>query len=164
MEKARQKHYFDACTLESGTGVYGLILNKLHPNDVIVSHLSLGEAYGNSLLGGEDKTNAFVGLIQTFQKYIKVVDHDGIDHIIKDIWDCEKIKLKMADAIHLATAIKNGCSVFHTSDGDFCNGSSDGFREVAKKYNIDDFQIAETEVPFKCKSKYGKKQLVRTLK
>jgi predicted nucleic acid-binding protein len=161
MKKSRQKHYFDACTLEYSTGVYGVIINKLEPNDAIVSHLSLGEACGRAIEKGKDNLDAFVLLIEALRTRIKVVGNDSIDSLIKEIWGEEGIKrISITDAIHLATAIQNGCSAFHTADGDFCNASPDGFKAIAARHNLLDFYIHRMDLPDKHPSSYRKKKMV----
>jgi predicted nucleic acid-binding protein len=161
MEKLRLNHYFDACTLDSSADIYDLIINKLHQNSAIVSHLAIGEACGRALEKGESTLNAFVELITSIRDHIKIVGNDGVDSIVQEIWDGNEIKrIGMTDAIHLATAIKHGCSVFKTADRDFSGACPSIYKAIALKHNITDFSISKVTVTISSSHKFKKKRLV----
>jgi len=54
-DKEIDKYYYDACSLDSRCEIYGEILSK-HPRETIISHLAIGEAYGNCLGDGREKS------------------------------------------------------------------------------------------------------------
>ena len=47
-EDRREKWYYDACALEHES-VWVTVIEKTHQKRIIISHLSIGEAYGNAL-------------------------------------------------------------------------------------------------------------------
>ncbi len=127
-KKVLEKWYYDACTLEGEISYYKII-NRKYPKEAIISHLSLGEAYGNCFSKGKDEASAFINLIEALRDYIKIVGNDSIDDILEKI-KAQIPRLTMTDAIHLATALTNGCKIFVTTDSDFC-----GLKEE-EKYRI----------------------------
>jgi predicted nucleic acid-binding protein len=142
------KWYYDACALETNLNTYAEIINRRRPQ-AIVSHLALGEAYGNHLAKGEDFANAFIGLIKSLQKRLNIsltiVGNDDIDVIFDDVRDSIP-RLGITDAMHLATAIKCGCCNFRTIDNDFIGMSKAKSKAVAAKYGINDFSISSMKV------------------
>jgi len=133
-ESLKEKWYYDACVLDD-RDVYSDIINKRPPKDSYISHLALGEAFGNCLLKSEEAATAFFELISKLQGYINIVGNDNIDHIFKSINEDPSIRLSITDAIHLATAFKYECIVFVTADkGDFINMSHKTVQNIASKF------------------------------
>ena len=153
----KQRYYYDACTLDL-TETYQEITNSKHC-EAVVSFLALGEAYGNTLLyKSEDQLDSFLKFISNLNKasLIFIVGNDDVDHIADEI-KASKTGREMSttDAIHFATAVREKCSVFRTSDRDFHGCTGKEFAEVAQKYGAYGFSIQKIDLPKK--SKYGQK-------
>ncbi len=137
--------YYDACALDYGKAIYGEIINKRNPIRRVVSHLSLGEAYGNCRFKGPEQESAFLQLMRIAGKRMEIVGHDdGVETIFNSVR--EKFpRLSFTDAMHLATAIKNRCCVFRTADGDFDLEPAEIRDFVRKDFNIPNFKINKIE-------------------
>lgn len=142
--KKMERWYYDACALDDSKKIYKEILNK-NPKEILLSHLAIGEAYGNCLGKGEEEANVFTSLmdkiIKVKEKYnIKIIGND------KTEFELEKVKsiirrISITDAIHLATALKNKCRIFKTIDGDFCGESPLKMKKLGEKCGISNFKI-----------------------
>lgn len=133
-KKTKQRWYYDACVLDKEKNIFGNIVNKDHLRENIISHLALGEAYGNCLNKGEAQANAFIDLINSLKKYIRIVGNDAPKEILDKVKDKFKI-LRLADAVHLATAIEYECDVFKTSDSDLYKFSKREINELSQDCN-----------------------------
>lgn len=130
----KQRWYYDACVLDKEKNIFGDIINKDHIKESIVSHLALGEAYGKCLSKGEVQADAFIKLINTLKKYIRVVGNDAPKEILDKVKN-KFITLRLADAVHLATAINYKCSVFKTSDYDLYRFSKRETNDLSQDCN-----------------------------
>lgn len=141
----KKKHtlrwYYDSCALEESVQIVGEIINKKNPKEVIISHLTLGEALGNSLKKGEEVQDSFIKLIKTIRSYIKVVGNDNVEKILDDAYHF--FRLSLTDAIHVATAIKHKCTVLRTSDRDLYGIDKSKIARLGKKYGIENFSISK---------------------
>jgi predicted nucleic acid-binding protein len=143
--KARERWYYDACTLDK-KNVYFEIINKKRPKEAIISHLSLGEAYGNCHIKGKqprsEALSAFSGFIEELRLggHITIVGNDDIEDELDDIRDMFK-DLSITDAIHLATAIKYKCGVFVTTDHDFLKLPKNELNKLAERFELDKLVI-----------------------
>ncbi len=154
LKEVRRRYYYDACTLDL-LETYREIINGKNSHDAVVSHLALGEAYGNTLSKKDNsKLEVFLEIIRELnsQSLIKIVGNDRIEEIVTDIQSAKE-RIDITDAVHFATAVRENCRVFKTSDGDFC-GAPKQFQEVAKKHGLEDFEISEVHLP---NSKYSNK-------
>ncbi len=118
-KKVKEKWYYDACTLDDDIDIYDEIINKnkqFHRGS-LVSHLSLGEAYGNCHNKDELMADAFIDLIKSLGDRIQIIGNDSIEKQFKKV-KSKFTKLSITDAMHLATALKHLCSVFRTIDPD----------------------------------------------
>lgn len=138
--KEPEKWYYDACALEKDVAIHDLV-NKLNKT-VCVSHLALGEAYGNCVKKGGDAVEAFMKLIAQLNdaKFIEIVGNDA------DFGDMESIKkvvtrIDMADAVHIATAKKNECCKLKTSDRDLLGITGKKLQELNMELGIKNFNI-----------------------
>ncbi|MCK4501002.1 PIN domain-containing protein [Candidatus Babeliales bacterium] len=138
-KKVLEYYYYDACALE-GERAFDEIINKKIPN-AILSHLSLGEAYGVCLTKGEEKSKSFIELIDKINSYIKIVSNDNIDNIFEVVRD-EVPRLSITDAIHFATAIKYKCKNLRTLDGDLKGINREKVLLVSNKFNVSAFSIS----------------------
>jgi hypothetical protein len=134
-----EKWYYDANSLDDGKGVYGEILNK-HPKKTIISHLAIGEAYGNCLGDGKEKSEAFIRLMDSLmkikdRKIIQIVGNDGINVQLDKVRE-KMDRLSITDAIHLATALKHGCCMFKTSDRDLKGLNDPLVKEVCEDCGV----------------------------
>lgn len=114
--KRGKEMYCDACVLEEE-----MIFHEMTGKDKkigCISHLALGEAYGNCLKKGSDAADRLFEFIEKLEKnkYVRVIGHDGIEHLLRNIMDYDELRMSASDAIHMATAIKNGCNEFKTAD------------------------------------------------
>lgn len=142
LKNAGFKYYYDACALESSSEIYKEIVNG-RANDHIVSHLSLGEAYGSCLYKGTEQSEGFIGLITSIKSYIKIVGNDVPEDLLTDIKN-DISSLSATDTIHVATAIREGCSVLKTTDNDLLGGGiPKKCNDLGKKYSISNFTVAE---------------------
>lgn len=136
-DKKIPKRYYDACVLEEEL-IYHEITSKSKIKPII-SHLALGEAYGNCLKNGEQQADDFLRFIGLLKKhgYLNIVGNDKIDKIFTHIRDSQDFRFSITDAIHLATAIRERCSVFTTKDkGDFEEIHKDKIKNLGRKYGI----------------------------
>lgn len=138
-KKVLEYYYYDACALE-GEKAFAEIINKRIPS-AILSHLSLGEAYGSCLSKSKEKSDSFLNLINRIKSYIKIVGNDNIngefDSVINEI-----PRLSITDAIHVATAIKYGCKNIRTLDSDLFKADKKKISKLGTKYNIPIFSIS----------------------
>ena len=132
--------YYDACALDSGTEVYGEMTSKSNPIRPIVSHLALGEAYGNCHNKGKAQEDAFLRLMRVASRKMEIVGNDGIEEILSITKETFP-KLSFTDAIHLATAIKFKCNIFRTSDNDFCGLDHEKVKKYGSNFEIPNFRI-----------------------
>lgn len=144
--KLKFRFYYDACTLESTTKAYKEILNGEATTLTVISHLSIGEAYGNSIDKGDEAAQTYVELIEKLRKLksksVKIVGND-IDHgLFYDIQETFPA-LDHADALHLATAIKNKCDVLRTIDPDLYRLNNKKVHEIGIRHGIRNFSISE---------------------
>lgn len=139
-----EKWYLDACVLDRDKNIYGDILTRV-PKQVFISHLALGEAFGNCHKKGEDALKSFVELIGKLKTLssvrVMVVGHDNIDEELAEVKATFPV-LKTSDAIHLATALKEGCYKFRTIDPDF-KLEKKKVMELGKKFGINNFAITD---------------------
>lgn len=140
LDDNKPKWYYDACALDK-TASWGEVLNKA-PKKPIISHLALGEAYGNCLLKGEDALKNFLEFIGLIKKtdLLNIVGNDNVDRYFNEIRGT--FSLPITDALHLATALENGCCIFKTRDsGDFIINKRK-LEDYGRKY-IEGFSIVE---------------------
>ena len=134
-----EKWYYDACTLDLSE-TYAELINKKHPKECYVSHLALGEAYANCHLKGRDIAEAFVELIEKMRGYITITKNDGIDRLFNEVREAVPA-LSITDAIHVATALKNGCNVVRTLDRDVWGIDKKTLAELAAKSGMPHFSV-----------------------
>lgn len=142
------KWYFDACALDFDIDrSVKEMTNKTYR--CYVSHLSLGEAYGNYLLKTfskpteeiKEKIAAYTIFMKRLMGHIIIVGNDNVDTIFSDLRRI--FRLSITDAIHLATAVSNGCVIFRTADiRDFGNNRKKISEYVAKQYSLPNFAIS----------------------
>ncbi|MBU6427103.1 PIN domain-containing protein [Patescibacteria group bacterium] len=126
-DEPTEKWYYDACTLDRDLETLSEIINKHHPKQAYTSHLAIGEAYANCSNKSVERNDpeilsAYVDLISKLRKYLRIVSNDGVEKILEKIKSMRPT-LSITDSIHLATAIREQCCVFRTTDHDF-NGFS----------------------------------------
>lgn len=158
----RELWYYDACALE-----FEFIIREITENQsgikACISHLGLGEAFGNCHLKDKrskrvlisvpfevdrNKMSAFVDLMENLTDYLKVVGNDGVEEILQEI-RTQFPDLGLTDSIHLATAIKHQCSIFRTTDPDF-NGIANGtLKSICTQFGLKPMRIRVTEFPKK---------------
>ena len=117
--------------------------NKKDANNCIISHLALGEAYGNSVQKGDQIADKFLKLVHQLKPYIKIVNHDGTETILSELLRQTDMRIEAADAMHIATAIKHQCEVLRTLDYGMYNMSSTKINAFANKHGLPIFSISE---------------------
>ena len=124
--------YYDACALEENKDVFKDVLRK-KPTMAVVSHLSLGEAYGNCCHKSDVLRESFLELIDKLRniKRLKIVGNDGTSKIMEEIKDTVD-RISETDLMHISTAIKQKCQKFVTCDHDFCGLTADKKRDIAQ--------------------------------
>ena len=142
-EKNDKSFYYDACTLDYDKKTFDEIINKNKKFNIksLVSHLSLGEAYGSSKHKGKDVESSFTDLVAKLGDYLTVVCNDGIEKEldkVKDIFPA----LSITDAIHVATALKYKCSVLRTTDKDLFDLPSKKVNQLGTYFSMPDFSIS----------------------
>jgi len=151
-ERAIDKNwYFDACALEEKKRLGSLATACSKGGAiVVVSHLSLGEAYGSCVKkdnndisrGGEgERLRTFNSLIQELcnAEYLCVVSNEDIDEILEKTRDY--FKLSITDAMHLATALKHHCQIVKTTDRDLSGLNASKLKQLGSLFNNPHFQI-----------------------
>ena len=154
MRKEREnkiRWYYDACTLDER--FYQIFVRDLTGKHCsrkgIISHLALGEAYGNVFEKGREETEAFLGLIENLRQYIEIVGNDVDDDLIRNIQGIVSSRVDITDVIHLATAIENDCQNVFSIDGDLADiprKKKSRIKVLASEHGIDDFSITRMEV------------------
>lgn len=140
-KKLRVRWYYDACALEGEGTIYEIVNTRRYPKESVLSHLSLGEAYGNCFLGGKEKSEAFIELIEKLRRHITIIKNDGIDNQFEEV-KAKIPALSITDAIHLATALKNDCSLIRTIDRDLYGIEKNKVHDLGKKFGIEEFSIS----------------------
>lgn len=147
--KPKFRFYYDACTLESTTKAYGEILNGSSTTLTIISHLSIGEAYGNAIDKSDEAAETCVELIEKLRKLkgksVKIVGNDVGSDVFCDIQETFPT-LDHADALHLATAIKNKCDVLRTIDQDLYGLNRKKVHELGARYDIKNLSISKKDL------------------
>ena len=144
-EKRTQRCYYDACTLDSSKKTFGEILNKKDGNNCIVSHLAIGEAYANSFTKQKEVPETFIKLLGQLKPFISIVNHDGIETVLDELLSQKEIRIEAADAVHVATAIKNRCEVLRTLDYGLYNIPNKKIKAFAERYGLPNFSISKME-------------------
>src|SRR3989344_9192689 len=148
----QQKWYYDACALDNDKHAYGEIYNggKRNGRIALAGNLSIGEAYGsNYRKKGQETANSFLDLLRQLLAIrsngatgLEIVHHKGIRDIFKEIQD-RFPRLDIEDAIHLATAIKNGCCELRTADSDLYKLPAKEVKELATKFGNNAFVVTQ---------------------
>lgn len=152
-EVPAERWYYDACALETSI-IYDEIINNTRSyRKLTASFLSLGEAYGNCFRDGkgENAPANFVELINELRKLDKldIVSNADIEDEFEFVRNLCEIRLEVADAVHLATAIKNRCNIFRTFDDDF-NFTSQQIAKIKEKYHLHHgFALQKRQTPIK---------------
>lgn len=141
-----QKWYYDACALENEMILKEIMkMNRKYPRLHIISHLSLGEAYGSCCNKGKEAASSFLDLMEKlldrYFENIKIVGNDCPKKIIDYIR--KNFVLSITDALHLATAVKNKCCILRTTDYHLYNLSKQKIRGLKEKFNLSQFAITE---------------------
>ncbi|MFT4326546.1 MAG: PIN domain-containing protein [Candidatus Woesearchaeota archaeon] len=112
--------YLDACALHESKSMLGQLYSKKSKEKIqpITSHLSLGEAIGNILYKKHADPKVFVESIEKFiaKGILKITGNDDVKKYMEAI--NLHIRLSETDTMHVATAIKNKCDIFITTDSD----------------------------------------------
>jgi len=138
-------YYYDACALEEGREYYREFLDRQNPHICVVGFLSLGEAYGNAHRKGASALEAFTKLMGSIGDKIRVVGHQDIKSILEDTLQ-EFPALELTDAIHLATAIREKCSILRTADRDLFGLHSGRVATLAKRHGCSQFAITRVSL------------------
>lgn len=135
----KEKWYLDACILEYEF-IYGEVLSK-KSKEVFIGHLALGEAFGACLEKGEEQVRALMELMEKLSKIncVNIVGHDSIGKQLRYVR--EHCELKMADAIHLATALKKKCCKFRSIDSDFTKMPKSKIHSFGEHFEINNFAV-----------------------
>jgi len=141
-KKSKPKWYFDACALRKERKTIDEIRARHIRKDILISYLALGEAYGSCCSENKDVEQAFKELIEEIRKYILVIKNDISNKLFEDVRSkCDRISI--ADAIHLATALKYKCENLITADRDLYGLSKNTKKELCNKYGISNFTITK---------------------
>jgi len=165
-DEPNERWYYDACTLDSSLETVAEIINKFHPKQAYTSHLALGEALSNCYLksvanDNMEILNAFINLLSKLTKYIKIVGNDGIEKIIKGVEELCPVR-SITDKIHLATAIREKCNVFRTTDHDFVSCSQSQQKALGNAFGMSHFAIVMTALDPAALSHKKKKSFSRS--
>lgn len=137
------KWYYDACVLRSeNRNIIDEIRGKSKTKEILISYLTLGEAYGSCCNDGKKFEEYFKELFEKIRRFIIIVNNDISKKLFDEIRD-ENKRIRIADAVHLATAIKNKCEGLRTEDRDLYGLSKNKIQKLGKKYGISNFAIIE---------------------
>lgn len=141
-QEPAEKWYYDACTLDEGLVSLDEIINKSHFHKAYTSNLAIGEACANCFNTNEEQFSAFVDLLRRLRKYIEIVGNDGVEETILEIKElCPRLSL--TDSMHLATALREKCCVFRTTDLGFDDVTKDIGKQLANKHGMSTFSIGQ---------------------
>jgi predicted nucleic acid-binding protein len=136
----KTRWYYDANTLDKVlyASIVREVTNRGNPKLAVLSHLALGEAYGNIFVKkGREEIDAFSEFLELLKNkhHIEVVGNDDIEDIFEKISNILP-NCSITDTIHIATAIKNECSNILSDDQDI-NGIEHKKREKIKQIALD---------------------------
>ncbi len=137
--RGRERWYYDSCALDYDKEIYGEMTSKKNPIVPVVSHLSLGEAYGNCHRKGRPQEEAFLSLMRIVGSKIEIVGNDVADKILNEVRTTFP-RLSITDSVHLATAIIAKCSIFRTMDDDFDLDAGE-VAKLAANHSVPNFKI-----------------------
>ncbi len=140
----KPKWYYDACALRYSRSIVDEIRGKSIRNEIVISYLTLGEAYGTCCNESEELEEFFNELFEDVKGHVTIISNHVSDILLSKIRDECKI-IKVIDAIHLATAIKNGCEVFRTADRDIYGLTNVTRKRLRKISGISNFKISKIE-------------------
>jgi predicted nucleic acid-binding protein len=149
VKKYSQKWYYDACALDYDLDVYGEMTSKNNPKQIVLSHLALGEAYGNCYLDGEEKARLFIQLLERLREIFNkhqmlIVRNENIYKQFGKVREHFEV-LDIADAMHIATALKHKCNNIRTIDSDLAGLQKLKVRQLGEEFEIDNFVITKIE-------------------
>ena len=147
----KTKWYYDACTLDEK--VYEKIFKKVttgkNPIVAVLSHLALGEVYGNLFLKkGRDQMDAFTEFLASLRVNgrIEVVGNDEIEDVLERVRGVmSSERCDFTDVIHIATAMKRKCSNF-LSDDRGLTGMDGGKKEKIKKIALEECEVEDFSI------------------
>ncbi|TRZ80564.1 PIN domain-containing protein [bacterium] len=134
--------YYDACVLRAGRKTIDEIRGKSRRKKILISYLTLGEAYGSCC--NEDKAveEAFRELFREIRELITIVNNDIPYKLFEGIREeCKRIGV--ADTVHLATAIKNNCENLRTADRDIYGLTKETIQKLRNKFDVPKFTVTE---------------------
>lgn len=145
----KTRWYYDACTLDGNLyeDIFREVTSKHCPKLAVLSHLALGEAYGN-LLEKKSKLemNAFTDFLDKLKltQRVLIVGNDEVEDIHEKIVGAMPARSSLTDTIHIATAIKNECCNILSDDQDLTGidkVKKDKIKKVARQFGVEDFSI-----------------------
>ena len=146
--------YYDACVIEREF-FYSEITGKTKKyRRFITSNLAIGEAFANRCESSKKDNNPtdFVVLINWLREAnkLEIKSNAGITirRLTKTILEDFPF-LDIADSVHLATAIKNKCQVFRTTDRHFIEEDQKKIIKLAKENGCRSFCIKYDKRPIK---------------
>lgn len=141
--KGVKRTYFDACSLEAGRDAYSDIVNTRDRIGVI-SHLALGEAYGNCYKQSKSKEakDSFIKLIDDLVAagQVEIVGHDDVENYLDEI-KSKCGRLSWTDLTHFATAISKKCDTIQTTDPDLCGIPKSKLNMLRAAFGLDELII-----------------------
>ena len=141
----KEKWYYDACTLDTHQAYTEILNHDRSKIRSIIGHLSWGEALGNCYIKGKDKYEALNELIGRFISLVVIVGHDDTEDILRRIRE-EFPRLSITDALHFATAIKQGCQNLRTMDRDLYGLDKEQIKKIASEFGLENFYITRLRV------------------
>jgi len=141
-----EKWYYDACTLDDKLNTYAEIINYGHKS--YTSHLAIGEACANCLLkAGKTRDyellDLFIDLLKKLRNLgvLEIVGNDGVDVLLSKINEILPA-FSITDSIHLATALREQCCIFRTTDKDFIGLTNTISKQLSYASGIAKFNIS----------------------
>ncbi len=138
------KWYYDACALDVKE-VFAEITKKHRANETLISFLALGEAYGNNFNKSDKLAEGFFELIGKLRNNIKIISNEKTNGILRELMEAFPM-LDAADALHIATAIKNDCEMIRTADQDMYGIPKKKLLEFCKNQGKKNIFISEVKL------------------
>ncbi|MCK5510388.1 type II toxin-antitoxin system VapC family toxin [Candidatus Parcubacteria bacterium] len=154
--KIKIKWYYDACTLDEKVykKIFQDVTSSKHPVMAVLSHLALGEVYGNLFSKkGKKQMDVFTDFLEALkrQRRIEIAGNDGVEEILERVQGVlSSERNDFTDLVHIATAIGCGCSNILSDDRGLTGietNKKDKIKKIAQEERgINDFGITWLKV------------------
>ncbi len=139
---AKSKCYYDACAMRHSRKIIDEIRGKSMNGEVVISYLTLGEAYGSCRNESEEFEELFEEIFDGIKEHITIVSNYVSESLFNNVRkECRAIDI--VDAMHVATALTNKCEIFRTADRDIHGLTNSTRKKLRIMAGISNFKISK---------------------